>query len=310
MTLLYQPQYPVNMRYQWWHYPCLERELNRRFANFVTLGNDFLEIELKSEVVEYDKANFSPIEKAVELEEAQIKDYMKIVSDDDILYCSDLSFPGFFPNVLYHKRPRKAFAYCHATSINKYDYFEKVRHTKWLVEMAHSKMFDKIFVGSKYHADKLGWDNIEVVGLPKPPFVTCESIKEYNIISVARPSRQKVSWEIEDKIKELYPIIRKDCSTWGEYYKFLSQAKILLISAKEDTFNYSIVEAVMNNTVVLAPNRCSYPELLPREYIYNNIDELKEKIEYYLTKYDEVPKLLNIDLIENFYDNIADIMGK
>jgi len=307
MSLLFQAQFPVNMRYQWWHCLYLPREFGRKFKTYL-LGSDFIDNELDSGGTQYDKGNFSPIERAIELEEIQIKDYMRHITPDDILYCSDLSFPGFFPNVLYHKRPRKAFAYCHATSINKFDYFENVNYSKWSVETAHSEMFDKVFVGSKYHADKLKWKNVEVVGLPKPPFCTYKEQKIYDVISVARPCVQKVNSMVEDRVNVEWPIVRKECNSWGEYYKFLSQAKILLISAKEDTFNYSIVEAIMNNTIVLAPYRCSYPELLPPEYIWQNVFDLKEKIKYYLDHYNEVPKLLNQELIDKFYDNVTDIM--
>lgn len=314
MKILYQPQFPVHMRYQWWHYLYLERVFDKHFhsENVITLGKDFISDELNSDATKYDKQNFSPINRAIELENIQSIEYMQYMQNiplsGDILYCSDLSFPGFFSNVLYHKRPMRSFAYCHATSINKFDYFENVSHSKWLCEMGHSKMFDKIFVGSKYHADKLGWKNVEVVGLPKPPFCTYKEEKIYDVISVARPCVQKVSSIVEDRINAKWPIIRKQNETWGDYYKFLSQAKILLISAKEDTFNYSILEAVMNNTIVLAPYRCSYPELLPREYIWENVFDLQEKIEYYLDHYKEVPKLLNEELVDNFYENVINIM--
>ena len=43
---------------------------------------------------------------------------------------------------------------------------------------------------------------------------------------------------------------------------------------------------------------------------YNNIHELKEKIRYYLNHYTEVPKLLNEELVDKFYDNITGIMSK
>ena len=71
---------------------------------------------------------------------AQIKEYMAMdIKDDDIVFVADISFPGFFCGALYHKKPKKAFAYCHATSINKFDYFENVSDSKFLVETAHSR---------------------------------------------------------------------------------------------------------------------------------------------------------------------------
>lgn len=305
-NLILQPQLPIKMRYQEWWYSQFPNKLSLYFDNILSLGGNNCDI-----VSNNNKQLFSPVEQSIQFELKQISEYLKINNNDySTLFCLDLSFPGFFCNVLHHKPFKNSYCFIHGSSQNKFDYFEPVRDSKWLVESGHSRMFDKIFVGSKYHADKLKWRNVEVVGLPKPPFITYREEKIYDVISVARPCVQKVNSMVEDRVNVKWPIIRKDCNSWGDYYKFLSQAKILLISAKEDTFNYSIVEAIMNNTIVLAPNRCSYPELLPPEYIWQNVFDLQEKIEYYLDHYTEVPKLLNQNLIDNFYDNVINIMQK
>jgi hypothetical protein len=38
----------------------------------------------------------------------------------------------------------------------------------------------------------------------------------------------------------------------------------------------------LNNTIPLAPNAFSYPELLPKRCLYNNFDELKNLLYSYL----------------------------
>lgn len=313
--LIYQCQYPSKLRYPEWH-------INQFFMNFShvynfnvkVLGHDYIYL---NKIKQSEPDMFSPIDETIEFELEQIKDYMKLdIKSDDTLYISDCSFAGFFPNVLYHK-PVRTFAYCHATSLNKYDYFADVRESKYLNEIAHAKMFEKVFVGSHYHANKLirnnrFWkDKIEVVGLPIPPLESFKEVKKYDIISVARSCPQKINKKIEDRIeKEFGKIYRPISNSWREYYKNLSMSKILLISGKEDTFNYSIMEAIMNGCIPLAPNRCSYPELLPIEYIYMNENELIEMIKYYSDNYHEVPKLKNLELCKRFFDNINNIMLK
>jgi hypothetical protein len=86
-------------------------------------------------------------------------------------------------------------------------------------------------------------------------------------------------------------------------------SKILLITAKEETFGYQIVDAVLNNCVPLAPRRCSYPELLPDEYLYSSLNELKTKIDMVEKGKLEVPELLCDTEMKMFYKNIIQNMG-
>jgi glycosyltransferase involved in cell wall biosynthesis len=309
------------MRYQSWFINDFITQMSPYFDEIITLGDLYL---LLNKNISHEKELFSPINKSIEFELSQIKHYMSLDIDEnnDILLHMDLSFPGLFHNVLYHKRPKKCFCYCHATSLNIMDLFEKDRTSKWLTELGNLLIYDKVFIGTNYHKYKLmgeceeeDWSNlsekIEVVGLPIPPFETFKEDKIYDIISVARPCPQKVDAELEKCIEDKFgPIVRKECNTWEEYYKFLSQGKILLISANEETFGYPVMEAIMNNTVVLAPDRCSYPELLSSQFIYRSELDLIAKLSLILKNYDrgEFPKLKCFDLCSNFYENIAQIM--
>jgi hypothetical protein len=71
------------------------------------------------------------------------------------------------------------------------------------------------------------------------------------------------------------------------------------------------MEAIMNGTIVLAPNNFSYPELLPKEFLYDDYEDLRMKIWNALNEKLKAPeKLLCHELCENFYSNIANIMKK
>jgi hypothetical protein len=136
--------------------------------------------------------------------------------------------------------------------------------------------------------------------------------KEYDIISVSRPSIQKVNKKLEKKVERNFgKIIRKDCNSWSEYYQFLSEAKVVLLSGKEETFGYQVMEAIMNNSTPLAPNKYSYPELLTKDYLYDDYDELRFKIWQVLNGQLLPPvKLKNQDLCNNFYKNLVGEMLK
>ena len=155
--LILVPQYPTKLRYQEWWFEYLPHEFLRHFDSVITLGG-FIEV---SNLTTEDATMFSPVETALEFEALQIQQYSSLeITEKDILLLCDLSFPGLFPQVLFHKRPKKCFAICHATSLNAYDYYMKDRQIKYPIEKNTAQLFDKVFVGSQYHANKLGWKNI------------------------------------------------------------------------------------------------------------------------------------------------------
>lgn len=309
MRVIFVPQYPTYLRYQDWWFRSFPREFKKYFDEVIVLGPNV------EELVRGDKQMFSPIEKAIQFELRQIEEYMKLeLKEDDVLFVADLSFPGFFINSLYHKKPKRCYAFCHATSINYYDYFEPVRDSKFLNECAYANLFDKVFVGSNYHKEKLGWRNTIVTRLPKPPFSFFEEIKSFgkydSIISVSRPTPQKVDKKLEEKVIARFgQIIRYEPKTWKDYYAFVAGAKILLVTAKEETFGYQVMDAIMSGTIPLCPNKLAYKELLPRTYLYNSFPELLKKLTKFLHQDEyKVPEILCQNEIDNFYETICEIM--
>lgn len=319
--IIFVPQYPTKMRYQewwWWKFP----------EEFAKAGFDVLILGASEAAMLKENASsdmFSPINAAISLECAQIEQYMNtvILRDDDILFMADLSFPGLFGNVLFHKRPKRCFAYCHATSMNYLDYFEKDRHCKFPIESSHAYLMDAVFVGSDYHDSKLRWEKNIVVRLPYPPLKTFHTDRKTNlIVSASRNNPQKVDIDLECRIEDRlhYPIVRESHNSWEDYYKFLSKSRILLITSFEDTFGYQIVDAVMNDCIPLAPTRCAYSEILPKEYLYKDEDELIRKMDYLINSdhgvpylsdspYEvPVPKLLCDKEMKDFYSNIIQVM--
>jgi len=320
MRIIFVPQYPAKMRYQEWWFWKFPEEFKKHGYEVITLGQKYID---NNKSVTYNSEMFSSINKSIEFETEQIKEYMQLnIKKDDILFVSDISFPGLFCNVLYHKRCPKMFAFCHATSLNKFDYFKDIRKSKFINESSHALLFNKIFIGSNYHKrkifdrdeSKLYWNIMIITKLPFLPFLsihpTKTKIKKYNIISVSRPTIQKVNYITENKITELFgEIYRPESKTWEEYFNNLSESKILLISAREDTFGYQIVDAVMNGCIPFAPNDLSYPEILPKEYLYNNVNDLIKKIKLVLNnKIKPVKHLICEEEMINFYKRIISEM--
>jgi hypothetical protein len=315
--LIFVPQFPAKLRYQNWWITEFPYQFKNHFDEVITLGSIIrYDFEKKQE---RDNAMFSSIDQSILFECEQVKEYLSLSKkEDDVLFLADLSFAGLFTNVLFHYPVQRMYAFCHATSMNTLDYFEKCRKSKYLVEAGHADLFKKVFVGSKYHEKKLHhvgyFTNTEVVYLPPPAFSFFDSFKNVrktiNIVSASRPTPQKVNSVLENEVETKFgKIIRKnDYQAFIQYYAFLSTAKILLSTANEETFGYQIVDAIMCNCIPIAPNKFSYPELLPKEYLYNDEIELFEIIENALNGNLEVPTLLCQNEVDNFYNNICRIM--
>jgi len=312
MRIIFVPQFPSEMRYQEWWYTEFPKQFRDHGFEVLTLGEKYLDV-IKHRRSTLDM--FSPINQAIEFETEQVREYMLLdIRDDDILFLADLSFPGFFANVLYHKQCQRMYAFCHATSLNHGDYFEKVRHSKYPVETAHSELFNAVFVGSEYHEYKLNWPNTKVTYLPFQPMGAKISgvEKTIDVMSASRRNPQKVDTELEAYIEEELgvKIQRPVSNTWGEYHWNLNKAKVLLITSFEDTFGYQIVDAVMNNCVPIARNSLAYPELLEREYLYDTNYELLGKLELLINmdKPLQVPELVCKEQMNKFYDVICEEM--
>lgn len=306
--LISVPQYPTPMRYQQWWIADIPNNLDENFDDIIILGDEYLMRERK---MKNNESMFSPIDEAIIFEEQQIYQYLNLdLREDDILLLNDISFPGLFSNILYHKKPKKCFAICHATSKNAHDYFAPVRKSKWKTECAHSELFDKIFVGTEYHKNKLGWDNVVVTSLPEMPFSVAWGNEKINdVINVSRPTKQKVNKKMEKIIENKYgEILRETFYTWEEYFKFLNSSKCLFISASEETFGYQVVDAINNGCIPVAPNKFSYPELLSKEYLYDTEDEAIEIVGKVLNGDLDIPDLLNRDMMDNFYEKITEVM--
>jgi hypothetical protein len=242
---------------------------------------------------------------------------------NDILFLADISFAGVFSQVLYHKPCPKMYALCHASALNAYDYWAPVRKYKWKIECEHSKLFNQIFVATNYHSNKLTykaswfqkqWRNMKVVALPDPPFSLSHYPKEkhFNLVSVARPSIQKINKKVEKKIEKefgkIHRTVDRDMKRWDDYYMFLSLCKVMLITSKEECYGYQVVDAIKNGVIPIAPNKFSYPELLPLSHLYNNVGELIILIQMALNGELHVPTNLCQGLVDNFYDNICKTM--
>lgn len=308
--LIIVPQYPTPLRYQEWWLTCFEKEYGNYFSEVINIKPD----------IEIQTANgeISNVQQSLRYESLQIEKYLELkLLDDDILLLNDISFPGIFPHVLLHKRPKKSYAICHATSANYEDYYAKDLSIKLPIELSVFKLFDTVFVATNYHKSKLKMPNIEVVALPNPPdFLigrgTTFEEKDIDIIVASRKSKQKRDAFVEAFIERNFQFKIEEtttCTSWEEYYKKLRRSKILLISSKEETYGYQVIDAINNGCYVIAPKDYSYPELLDEKFLYSTPNELVEVIKQCLNHKLPMPKNLMNKQSESFFKVTSKLMS-
>ena len=90
--------------------------------------------------------------------------------------------------------------------------------------------------------------------------------------------------------------------TKKEYYNYMSKAKYYLSTAYQETFGYTLREALLYNCIVAAPNDLCYPEMLPKKCLYNRNDVLK--IKKLLTSNYKIPVNYKNKYDKSFYNMI------
>jgi len=284
------------------------KELSSYFEEVVVLGEGMLK-----DLQVSDEGGFAPVVAAEWFELRQMEQYAELVlRPDDVLLVNDISFPGLFCGILYHKRPGRCYGICHASSLNRYDYFAPDRSSKYRQETAYSLLFDKVIVASHYHAQKLGWHNTVVFPLPFPPFSVADRYceKRMDIVTVARKGIQKRTANIEKKVEEHFhtKILSPVGDSWVSYYGFLAQSKVMLITSKEETFGYQLYDAFLCGCIPVAPAICSYPELLPRDYLYKDISELFRIITKALRGELDAPTPLTLSDSLHFFERLGNLL--
>lgn len=277
MRVILVPQMRVKLRYQEWWPLEMRYQLQERGLEVITLGDDTVHVP--------EAGSFSLREEAVAFEMGQMEEFLSMkLEDDDVLFHCDLSFPGIFHSVLAHRRPKRALAFVHATALNAYDLFENIRAQKVALEIGSSAFYDRLLVATAYHQEKLIpyalGAQVPVVcmaGLPNPPDSILPPRKpgtwnaRYTFASVARPTLQKVDQGVENRIREISgrAIVRQAVAKeWADYYHFLDDCKFLVITAREETYGYQVVDALLRGCIPIAPRAFSYPELLPDRLLY------------------------------------------
>ena len=223
------------------------------------------------------------------------------VQTGDKFFFHDLWFPGI--EMLAYIRDGlgldiSIYGILHAGSYDPYDFLAKKGMGGWASHLERSwlEIVDKVFVATEFHRDLIlaergGGnpalaDKIVVTGLPMQPeeFTSPTKAKRDLVVFPHRLDKEKnpdlfdglaaahrrSGWQFV-KTKEV-------TSTKAEYYDLLSQAKIAVSFADQETWGIAQLEAVFCGCIPIVPDKLSYRELYPAMFRYTSLAHALDKV--------------------------------
>jgi glycosyltransferase involved in cell wall biosynthesis len=217
----------------------------------------------------------------------------KQVEESDVFFVPDIFYPGLeairYMSELSGIRVKIA-AFNHAGRADRNDFVQQLGEWSDIQEKAWHQMCDIVFVGSEYHRknvqQKFQTDNVIVTGaIWSKEWINRNSKKfdkeEYCIfphricqekgfdmfLEIARmnPCLKFIITSCgnkKDGIEEILPanVEYRPNLTKKQYFEVFAKAKYYLSCAHQETFGYTVQEAIYFGCRIIAPNQACYPE--------------------------------------------------
>ena len=234
------------------------------------------------------------------------------VENGDVFLVGDIFFPGI-ESIKYMSElldlDVKVYGINYAGRADKTDFVQKLSSWSDASEAGYHLICDGIFVGSEDHknnvVDYFGLNDVTVhttglvwdlkymqsfrqeIGKPeKEDFVIwphrwCEEKGIDELVEFAKKTKKKIIITSSGPKKDL-PKLPKNIEyryglTKKEYYELMAKARWYLSNAYQETFGYTIQEAIFWGCQILVPNRACSPEMVPSKCVYNNSEEIEDK---------------------------------
>ena len=240
---------------------------------------------------------------------AQLFQY-NIIKDGDIFFVDDIWMPGI-EGIKYMAGIAginiKMYGVYHAGSnIASDDIAVKLGSgvNSWTKHYERSlfNMFDKVFVGSKFHKNNINmyhskkFGNIVATGIGFNADYIKNQVKKLktwdekeNIVLFPHRNhpekKPKLFDKLQKEVNKKYPEI-KFIKTFDhnlsktELYELMNKSKVMFSAALQENFGYATLESATFGCNLLLPNKVVYPEFYPNSCLYKseNIKELSARI--------------------------------
>lgn len=121
---------------------------------------------------------------------------------------------------------------------------------------------------------------------------------------------RRVFNDLPDDIKKVFSKLKKlgnvriiKMEDVNKHIKTLQSAKIVLSTAKQEGFGYSVFKAAQCGAIPVLPNRCCYPEIFDKKYLYNSNEEAVVLISNFLESYPKEYTYPDLNIF-NFNDTV------
>lgn len=309
----------------------IENKISTHIFNNLKNKNKKWIFGLETEVEPKD-FKFYDIDVWVEHQIKIIKNIKEIkFNNEDVIFFSDFWFPGLDLIKLYLDSLNIKIYYSsflHGASFVEGD----LMSNSWCshIENAWMDIYDSILIQTEYSRTNIRnnahFEKCVIVGSPfNSNQYTNNEIKKYDIIWPHRLSEDKGFTEFLNLLDYLtqYKVIvtvpfskntKNDniellktknvtisFDSKNEVHKTnISSAKIVLSTAKQETWGYAVMESVAAGAIPIVPNKACYPYLYSDMFRYNSLEECIQLIKKYIDSNVLPPKIDNHDIVGYF----------
>lgn len=249
--------------------------------------------------------------KSKQLAEVAAMYYSDEIKDGDIIFTSDIWFPGI-ESIAYLnyfcKKDVKLRGILHAGSFTDTDFVRDMERWAKGFEDVVFDIADRIIVGSEFIKKDvckkryLNPDKVVATGFPLDldELKKYKSLKKENIVVFnGRNVDEKQPWLFETMcayLKERSVSFNavnthKLNMSKEDYYTLLGKAKVVVSYALQENFGFGIREAVYLGCIPVVPNKLVYPEIFSEDYLYNNFLESIDMVEKALSRPRKAPEI-------------------
>ena len=234
------------------------------------------------------------------------------IENGDAFLVGDIFFPGI-EMIKYMSEllglDVKVYGINYAGRADKTDFVQQLSHWADTSEAGYHFICDGIFVGSEDHKNNvvnffglntatvhttgLVWDlnymqtfKEQIGNVQKEDFVIwphrwCEEKGIHELIEFAKNTKKKIVITSSGPKKDLGKLPKnieyRHGLTKGEYFELMAKARWYLSNAYQETFGYTIQEAIFFGCNILVPNRACCPEMVPSRNVYHSVSEIETK---------------------------------
>ena len=234
------------------------------------------------------------------------------IENGDAFLVGDIFFPGI-EMIKYMSEllglDVKVYGINYAGRADKTDFVQQLSHWADASEAGYHFICDGIFVGSEDHKNNvvnffglntaivhttgLVWDlnymstfkeqigNVEKEDFVIWPHRWCEEKGIHELIEFAKNTKKKIVITSSGPKKDLGKLPKnieyRHGLTKGEYFELMAKARWYLSNAYQETFGYTIQEAIFFGCNILVPNRACCPEMVPSRNVYHSVSEIETK---------------------------------